>query len=98
MAMKVIRREDVPNVGRSGELVNVKPGFGRNYRRAMAEGAAVTFEDYFPPHRRWYEVHAYGSPEGLSVYFRDVTERRRADEALREAARRKDEFLALLGH
>jgi len=31
MAMKVILREDVPNVGRSGELVNVKPGFGRNY-------------------------------------------------------------------
>jgi len=31
MAMKVILREDVPNVGRSGELVSVKPGFGRNY-------------------------------------------------------------------
>ena len=31
MPMKVILREDVPNVGRSGELVNVKPGFGRNY-------------------------------------------------------------------
>ena len=31
MSMKVILREDVPNVGRSGELVNVKPGFGRNY-------------------------------------------------------------------
>ena len=31
MSMKVILREDVPNLGRSGELVNVKPGFGRNY-------------------------------------------------------------------
>jgi len=31
MAMKVILREDVPNVGKSGELVSVKPGFGRNY-------------------------------------------------------------------
>ena len=31
MAMKVILREDVPNLGRSGELVSVKPGFGRNY-------------------------------------------------------------------
>jgi large subunit ribosomal protein L9 len=29
--MKVILREDVPNLGRSGELVNVKPGYGRNY-------------------------------------------------------------------
>ena len=31
MSMKVILREDVPNVGKSGELVSVKPGFGRNY-------------------------------------------------------------------
>src|SRR4249919_66957 len=31
MAMKVILREDVTNLGKSGELVNVKPGFGRNY-------------------------------------------------------------------
>ena len=31
MSMKVILREDVPNLGKSGELVSVKPGFGRNY-------------------------------------------------------------------
>jgi large subunit ribosomal protein L9 len=31
MPMKVILREDVPNLGKSGELVSVKPGFGRNY-------------------------------------------------------------------
>jgi large subunit ribosomal protein L9 len=29
--MKLILREDVPNLGKSGELVNVKPGYGRNY-------------------------------------------------------------------
>jgi large subunit ribosomal protein L9 len=31
MPMKVILREDVPNLGKSGDLVSVKPGFGRNY-------------------------------------------------------------------
>jgi large subunit ribosomal protein L9 len=31
MPMKVILREDVPNLGRSGEMVTVKPGYGRNY-------------------------------------------------------------------
>jgi large subunit ribosomal protein L9 len=30
-SMKLILREDVPNVGKSGDLVTVKPGFGRNY-------------------------------------------------------------------
>ena len=29
--MKVILREDIHNLGKSGELVTVKPGFGRNY-------------------------------------------------------------------
>ena len=31
MPMKLILREDVPNLGKSGDLVSVKPGFGRNY-------------------------------------------------------------------
>lgn len=29
--MKVILREDVPNLGSSGAIVNVKPGYARNY-------------------------------------------------------------------
>jgi large subunit ribosomal protein L9 len=29
--MKLILREDVPNLGRGGEVVDVKPGYGRNF-------------------------------------------------------------------
>jgi large subunit ribosomal protein L9 len=29
--MKVILKEDVEKLGKTGEIVNVKPGFGRNY-------------------------------------------------------------------
>ena len=54
--------------------------FERSYRRAMEEGVTVTFEAFYPPHDRWYEVHAYPSPDGLSVYFRDVNERKRAEQ------------------
>jgi large subunit ribosomal protein L9 len=39
MAMQVILREDVPNLGKSGDLVKVKPGFGRNY--LIPQGLAV---------------------------------------------------------
>ena len=31
MNMKVILREDVPSLGKAGEVVEVKRGFGRNY-------------------------------------------------------------------
>ncbi len=56
-----------------------------NYRRAVAEQVAVEFQFFFPPHDRWYEIHAYPSPDGLSVYFRDVSQRQLAEAALRES-------------
>jgi PAS domain S-box-containing protein len=59
--------------------------FDRQYHRALAENVTVTFEAFYPPHDRWYEVHAYPSPDGLAVYFRDANERRRAREAQRES-------------
>jgi PAS domain S-box-containing protein len=39
-----------------------------------------------------------GTFQGALDLFTDVTERRRAEESLREADRRKDEFLAMLAH
>jgi large subunit ribosomal protein L9 len=37
--IQVILKEDVANLGRSGELVSVKPGYGRNY--LIPQGLAV---------------------------------------------------------
>ncbi|HEU4384135.1 MAG TPA: 50S ribosomal protein L9 [Anaeromyxobacteraceae bacterium] len=37
--MKLILREDVPHLGKGGELVEVKPGYGRNY--LLPRGLAV---------------------------------------------------------
>jgi PAS domain S-box-containing protein len=39
-----------------------------------------------------------GAPRGFTKVARDITERTRAEEALKEADRRKDEFLAILSH
>jgi large subunit ribosomal protein L9 len=39
MAMQVILKEDVANLGKSGDLVKVKPGYGRNY--LIPQGLAV---------------------------------------------------------
>src|SRR5687768_11418169 len=60
----------------------------RNFRRAMREHLTVSFETYFEPLAHWFEVRAYPGAEGLSVYFHDITERRRAEEALRASEQR----------
>ncbi|MGE0868709.1 MAG: 50S ribosomal protein L9 [Kofleriaceae bacterium] len=43
MAMQVILTQDVENLGKAGELVSVRPGYGRNYLvpRGMAVSATV---------------------------------------------------------
>jgi PAS domain S-box-containing protein len=54
-------------------------------RDAMDASEPVEFELYFAPTDEWVEAHAYPSPSGLSVYYRNVSARRRAEDQLREA-------------
>jgi len=64
----------------------------RQIRRAMEEGVTTEFEVISPVLDAWVAGRAYPSREGLSVYFRDVTERKLAGEALRrvrEAERKR---------
>ena len=64
----------------------------RQITRAMQEGVTTEFEALSPVSGAWVAGRAYPSREGLSVYFRDVTERKRAEETLgrvREAERKR---------
>ncbi|HSK98889.1 MAG TPA: PAS domain S-box protein [Rubrobacteraceae bacterium] len=67
--------------------------FYDKYQEAVREQKTVDFEAYSPLSNRWIEAHAYPSEEGLSVYCQDVTERKRAEEKLRESSRRVEEIL-----
>ncbi|RBY96894.1 histidine kinase [Blastococcus sp. TF02-8] len=52
--------------------------FETHYRHALESGETVTFEAYYPPPLdAWYEVLAWPGPDGLAVYFSDITARRR---------------------
>ncbi|HEX8296453.1 MAG TPA: PAS domain S-box protein [Chthoniobacteraceae bacterium] len=62
--------------------------FDRQYQRAVETGNPVRFEAIYVPLDVWVEVNAYPSEQGLAIYFRDVTQRRQAEEALRESEER----------
>lgn len=44
MASKLLLKEDVENVGRSGDIVSVKPGFARNF--LIPQGKALIADKY----------------------------------------------------
>jgi len=54
--------------------------FERNYRRVMTERVPVEFEASDRGGKIWFEVHAYPGGSGVSVFFRDTTERKRNEE------------------
>jgi PAS domain S-box-containing protein len=57
----------------------------RQIKRAMEEGITTEFETISPVLDAWVAGCAYPSAEGLSVYFRDVTERKQAEEEIRRS-------------
>jgi PAS domain S-box-containing protein len=58
-------------------------GFEAVYRDAMTKRMEGSITSFYPDHDRWYEMRAYPSPDGVSVYFRDVSENKRAEEERR---------------
>ncbi|HEY0369087.1 MAG TPA: response regulator [Chthoniobacterales bacterium] len=59
---------------------DVGSAFETNYRRVMEDHEAIEFEASSVDGKRWFEVHAYPSEGGMSVFFRDVTERKRTED------------------
>ena len=53
--------------------------FEAELRRAAAGRETRVFEYYYPERDRWYENRAYPSEDGLSIFFAEITERRRAE-------------------
>ncbi|SFC24111.1 PAS domain S-box-containing protein/diguanylate cyclase (GGDEF) domain-containing protein [Polaromonas sp. OV174] len=50
--------------------------------KSLETNCRVEFEDYYPTLDKWLDVRAYPFAEGLAVYFRDVTERRKSQAQL----------------
>jgi PAS domain S-box-containing protein len=76
------------------------PAF-EHFMQAVAQGCTREFEmlsQLGGPEGWWHCVASPMRDASVAVWFNDITERKRTESLLREADRRKDEFLATLAH
>ncbi|NHN59304.1 MULTISPECIES: PAS domain-containing protein [Halorussus] len=91
-AEQLLDRDEEDLLGES--LWDVFPGAAENeavrdsFHTAMETQEPTSYELYFPPLDFWVETNVYPSESGLSVYFRNVSERKERQQELREKERR----------
>lgn len=81
-AERVLRRARSEAIGRNlWELYPETAGtdYFNYYHKAVRDNAVQQFEAFYDPMQIWTEVSAYPSASGLSVYFKDITERKHAE-------------------
>ncbi len=59
--------------------------YGKMYRKVANEGVASTVIARASRDQQWYEAHAFPAKDGIVAYFKNVTKRIVAEEALRKS-------------
>lgn len=62
----------------------MKLNFYSHYHEALKKQTPVHFEGYYPPQNIWVDVNVYPSANGLSVFFKSISERKKIDEELQK--------------
>jgi PAS domain S-box-containing protein len=56
----------------------------KKYHEAIETNQAVHFEYFYAPFTRWFEISAYPSEAGLTVYCKNITDRKTSETRLQE--------------
>jgi len=62
--------------------------FYKAYYIAIQTQRYIYLEEFYTPNGSWYENNIYPSADGLSVFFKDITERKKVDFALKQSEQR----------
>ena len=77
--------EEFPEIGNSV--------FYQECHKAVSKQVGVSFEKYYGYLKLWFEVRAFPSHDGISVFFHDITKRKRMEKALRKEQKKTDALL-----
>lgn len=61
------------------------------FRRSRDERVATSFDLYFPPLEAWFEARATPAGDGIAVHFRDISQRKTAEQRLLDQSKLLDE-------
>lgn len=57
----------------------VNQNFYHAYQRVMRTQQPETIEEFYPPWQRWFENRISPAPEGLHIFFQEITTRKQAE-------------------
>ncbi|NGM67453.1 PAS domain S-box protein [Natronolimnobius sp. AArcel1] len=70
----------------------------QSFEEALETLEQTSYEHYYEPVDAWFEVTLYPSETGISVYFRDITERKESQRQLEESNERLEQFAYAASH
>ncbi len=72
--------------------------FYKSYYKAVETQQTQYLQEYYAPFGKWFENRIYPSPEGLTIYFTDITEKKEAEsnnQMLLSLIETSDDFVGL---
>ena len=67
--------------------------FYDQYHKAVAKQVGVIFEKYYRPLNVWWEVRVFPGRDGISVFFHDITKRKKMESELRKERNKTENLL-----
>ena len=67
--------------------------FYDQYHKAVAKQVGVIFEKYYRPLKVWWEVRVFPGRDGISVFFHDITKRKKMESELRKERNKTENLL-----
>ncbi|MBP6730943.1 MAG: PAS domain S-box protein, partial [Chitinophagales bacterium] len=66
--------------------------FYKKYYEARETKKVVEIENFFAPRGKWFSVRIYPSDDGLTIYYKDITENKKAEQALSDSVREVTDY------